>query len=270
MRNFIFVLAFFHLAFAELSSVDIEKVLQRREYGEACGECDRVPDFCGGKGLCLNTHNPRLTHCQCERGSFGRHCEFNDDCLGHNPSCFFFSRMHGPHTINEHSGAFSVETAKDGVFIGRTNPVMIFKPRRLILTYIMAANVHDYEPQIVFWKPHDFDTMEIMFRGCRDRADGVCAFENEAECSRLSEQDRQDRWCTEKKFVHYAYYPHDYANKKRVVCIDVSPQGERRFMEFGVRTKCNNPRGCNLHGTGSTSIKFSLKLELGTCQYFEH
>lgn len=105
----------------------------------------------------------------------------------------------------------------------------------MILTYIMAANVHDYEPQIVFWKPHDFDTMEIMFRGCRDRADGVCAFENEAECSRLSEQDRQDRWCTEKKFVHYAYYPHDYANKKRVVCIDVSPQGERRFMEVSVQ-----------------------------------
>lgn len=25
-------------------------------------------------------------------------------------------------------GAFSVETAKDGVFIGRTNPVMICKP----------------------------------------------------------------------------------------------------------------------------------------------
>lgn len=41
------------------------------------GECDKVPDFCRGKGLCLNTHNPRLTHCQCERGSFGRHCEFN-------------------------------------------------------------------------------------------------------------------------------------------------------------------------------------------------
>lgn len=107
-------------------------------------------------------------------------------------------------------------------------------PHRLILTYMMAANVHDYHPQVIYKSPHHFDKLVIQIRGCRDEEEGVCVWEGEAECTRRSEPELRDRWCATNTLVYHSYYPHDYANKKRTVCIDVNPRGDRRFMEVRI------------------------------------
>nr|XP_022287036.1 uncharacterized protein LOC111099856 [Crassostrea virginica] len=177
--------------------------------------------------------------------------------------------MQGSHSVDLDNRAVVVQAGEGGLFMARTKPIGIYGPHRLILTYMMAANVHDYHPQVIYKSPHHFDKLVILIRGCRDEEEGVCVWEGEAECTRRSEPELRDRWCATNTLVYHSYYPHDYANKKRTVCIDVNPRGDRRFMEFGARVNCNNPNGCNLHNIGATSVMFSQRFEPGTCEYFQ-
>ncbi|XP_061171775.1 uncharacterized protein LOC133181258 [Saccostrea echinata] len=157
------------------------------------------------------------------------------------------------------------ESAKDGTFLATTKPIFVAQPFRLILTYTLAANLLNYHPKVIYYSPYDFDSLEVLLRACTQEKDGFCMFKEQKECKKPSSGYNV---CSYKKIDYYAYYPRNYSDKKRVVCIDIRPFQGKRFMEFGVKASCNNPKGCSAYNIGATTIKYSIRFEPGTCEHF--
>ncbi|XP_062591388.1 uncharacterized protein LOC134252859 [Saccostrea cucullata] len=173
--------------------------------------------------------------------------------------------MQGQAHLNEISRSIAFESAKGGIFLATTKPIFIAQPFRLILTYTLAANLLNYHPKVIYYSPYDFDALELLLRACSEDKDGFCMFREQKYCTKPSPRSNM---CSYKKMDYYAYYPRNYSDKKRVVCIDIRPFRGKRFIEIGVKASCNNPNGCSLYKIGATTIRFSIKVEPGTCENF--